>query len=409
MKNEATELKNAFDSMLNEKATEVAKDSADALEAKANELTSMVEKSNEELKAQNEILQKQMDEIKNQAPAIVKSVGAKNEITEKLMEMKSHNWKNGDKFTLELKDWGNNADGQASAPYGDERVSNIKYNPNFKQHVAEKLMGGSTSGSGAIRHTFETSNNSGDNTANKVQGTVATQSSITLTDVHTPIRTIFNVLTLPQEQLDDISMVESFLSTRLMGNLKDHEDRQLLRGTGLQQQYTGLAAGARDFADAAARASYVGDIADLFSASAGANVYDVLTAVAAGMANENYTAGVAFLNPIDYYSMVLDKTSDGRYALQTTISPSGEYKTIWNGIEIVKTAAQIAGTFTVIDPMATQYWVRDGASIEFGMNDDDFASNNITVRASIRGALTNYNQLGIVSDTFSNFFTALNA
>ena len=409
MKNEATELKNAFDSMLNEKATEVAKDSADALEAKANELTSMVEKSNEELKAQNEILQKQMDEIKNQAPAIVKSVGAKNEITEKLMEMKSHNWKNGDKFTLELKDWGNNADGQASAPYGDERVSNIKYNPNFKQHVAEKLMGGSTSGSGAIRHTFETSNNSGDNTANKVKGTVATQSSITLTDVHTPIRTIFNVLTLPQEQLDDISMVESFLSTRLMGNLKDHEDRQLLRGTGLQQQYTGLAAGARDFADAAARASYVGDIADLFSASAGANVYDVLTAVAAGMANENYTAGVAFLNPIDYYSMVLDKTSDGRYALQTTISPSGEYKTIWNGIEIVKTAAQIAGTFTVIDPMATQYWVRDGASIEFGMNDDDFASNNITVRASIRGALTNYNQLGIVSDTFSNFFTALNA
>ena len=127
------------------------------------------------------------------------------------------------------------------------------------------------------------------------------------------------------------------------------------------------------------------------------------------MANENYTAGICFLNPLDYYSMVTRKTTDNRYTLQTTVAPNGEYKTIWNGIELVKTAAQTAGTFTVIDKMATQYWMREGASIEFGMNANDFASNNISVKAIIRGALTNYNQRGIVSDTFANFEAALNA
>ena len=203
-------------------------------------------------------------------------------------------------------------------------------------------------------------------------------------------------------------MSESNLSTRLMANLMDVEDVQLLRGNGTSPQYTGLANGARTFADAAARETYIGSIADSVASAATVDEYQVITAVAAGMANTNYMADKVFINPIDYYRMVLAQSNTLEYRLSQTMAPNGEFKTIWNGIEFVKTAAQSAGTFTLLDSkQASQYWMREGAQIEFGMNDNDFAKNAVSVRASIRGALVNYKSNGIVSDTFANFRTAI--
>ena len=420
VQNEAVELKNAIDTSIESKAAEVAKGAADALEAKANEITTEVET----LKNQNVELQKEIDKMKEdiKAPAILKKVGGSefNEmISEKANEIK--NMKKGDTVTLDLKTFASSA-GAASAPYGDERVSDIKYDPNFYNRVRNHLMTGSTAGTGAVRHTFETAES--DNAAPKAQsdgsGTGAganaqPQSSVTLTDVHTPIQTLYNLLTLPQEQLDDIAYIESYLSTRLMGNLMDVEDVQLLRGNGTSPQYSGLANASRSFADAGARQTYVGGngagtLAGQFSSAAPANRYDVISVVVAGMANTNFTADKCFLNPIDYTAMVLSKDNDLAYSLTHSIAPNGEYKTIWGGIEFIKTPAQVAGTFTLIDSKkSSQYWMREGAQIEFGMNDNDFATNSVSVRAIIRGALVNYYQNGIVSDTFANWQTALDA
>ena len=407
--NAAEALEAKFNEVSEAKANEamenaVAK-SNEALEAKANEINSEVET----LKNQNVELQKEIDTMKEnfKAPAVVKSLGSKNELKELVMEKADaiSNLKKGDTVTLDLKTFASSA-GAASAVYGDERVSEIKYDPNFSNRVRNHLLTGSTSQTGAIRHSFETAET--DSSAPKVKGAAQAQSAVTLTDVHTPIQTLYNLLTLPQEWLDDVAMIESYLSTRLMANLMDVEDIQLLRGNGSSPNYSGLATGARNFADNAARESYVGSLADSFGTAA--NEYDVISAVAAGMANENFMADKVFINPIDYYSMVLVKSTQNEYVLQQTISPNGEYKTIWNGIEFIKTPAQTAGTFTLIDSkQATQYWMREGAQIEFGMNDNDFATNSVSVRASIRGALTNYKSNGIVSDTFANFFTALNA
>ena len=58
---------------------------------------------------------------------------------------------------------------------------------------------------------------------------------------------------------------------------------------------------------------------------------------------------------------------------------------------------------------AATYFTRTGSNIEFGYNDNDFAGYNVSVRANLRGALVAYNQKGIISDTFANWKTALNA
>ena len=403
----AEELKNNIDTAITTKTAEVADAAASALEAKATELKDNTEKSVNEVKDENVKLQKQIDEIKmenknNFAIGAPKRSEFSEQLRSKADEIVSLR-KGSAPVVLDLKTLTPSA-GTGSAPSRDTRVEMIKYDPNFDNRVANHLTTGSTD-AGGIRHTFETAET--DNTAPKTAGAIATGSDVTLTDVYTPVQNIFNVLTLSEESAKDISFVESYLSTRLMGNLRDIEDVQLLRGSGTAPNYNGLATAGLSFADAAARETYIGSLAD--SQGTGANNFDVLTAAYAGLANTNYMAGKVFLNPIDYYEMVLAKATTNEYVLSQTIAPDGSYKTFWNGVEIVKTPAQTAGTFTILDMRAATYFTRTGSNIEFGYNDNDFAGYNISVRANVRGALVAYNQKGIISDTFANWKTALNS
>ena len=404
----AEELKNTLDSAIETKATEVADSAAAALDVKATELTETINKSSEDATAKAELLQKQIDEIKMEAKNNF-AIGApkRSEFGEELRSKASEITqlkKGSSPITLDMKTLTPSA-GTGSAPSRDLRVDMIKYDPNFDNRVAMHLTSGSTN-AGGIRHTFETAET--DNTAPKTAGSIATGSDVSLTDIYTPVQNIFNVLTLSEESARDIDYVESYLSTRLMGNLKDVEDVQLLRGNGTSPNYNGLATAGLAFADAAARASYIGTLAGSQAAGT-ANNFDVLTAAYAGLANTNYMAGKVFVNPIDYYEMVLAKSTQNEYVLAQTIAPDGSYKTFWNGVEIVKTPAQTAGTFTILDMRAATYFTREGGTIEFGYNDNDFAGYNISVRANVRGALVAYNQKGIISDTFANWKTALNA
>ena len=399
--NEAVELKNAIDASIETKANEVSEKATEALEATKAELNEQLTKSNENV----EVLQKQIDEIKASQTKTEIKVKTGTQLSELLNEKKDAiaAIRKGDSIVLDLKDFNGSA-GQASAPYGDERVADIKYDPNYANRLRGVLMTGATSGTGAIRYSQETAET--DSSAGKAKGAAGTQSSVTLTDVHQPIITLFNVLTLPQEWVDDVSMIESYLATRLMGNLMDVEDDQLLNGTGTGTNYRGIntAAVAKN---EAAFDTFFGSLANSYGT--GANHYDALTAAKAGLANTNFRANCAILNPIDAAKLATLKASTNEYVLHQTVSPNGEIKQFWNGMAIIESPAQTAGVFTVFDKNAAQYWMREGVSVEFGMNDDDFASNSISVRAIIRGAVATYLPAGIVTGTFEHAIASLNA
>ena len=393
-----------------EKAVEAAQGAVDAVKS---ELVDAITKSADAQTEANQIFQKQLDEIKKQAPAVIKSTGSGSELQQLLAEKKDDIARlksdRGGSVVLDLKTFSASA-GAASAPYSDQRVSEIKYDPNFMNRLRNFIPMGNTGQDGAIRHNFESAET--DSTAPKSKGAVQTQSAVTVTDVHTPIQTIWNALTLPKEHLDDINMIESYLSTRLMGNLMDVEDVQILRGSGTAPNYSGINTNTRAFANAGAITSYVGSgiSADFSTATNPANLYDVLAAAKAGMENTNFRPSLVILNPLDYTRIALIKASTREYVLSQAINAgSGQLETFFMGMRVLSTPAQTAGTFTLVDPQAIQYWQREGASVEFGYNGDDFKDNNITVRAGLRGALTTYKQNGIVSDAFSDWTTALNA
>lgn len=399
-----------FDKNVKTIATDAAKVEANTVKDEMNTKLDTVEGN---FKESNEAIKELANTVNELATAqknvfsVGKSGPKGSEFSQKISETaaKIKTLKRGETVTMEVthKDFAASA-GAASAPYGDERVVDIKYDPNFQNRLRTMLNGGITSQTGAIRYSEESAET--DSAAPKTKGSVGTQSSVTLTDVHQPIQTLFNVLTLPEEWLSDIAMIESYLGSRLMANLLDVEDTQILRGDGTSPNYRGFntAAVAKD---EAAFGTYVGPaFENLFGTNA--NRFDVLTASMSGLMSNNFMAGLCILHPSDYYAMTLIKSSQNEYVLQQTVAPDGSYKTFWNGVEVMKTPAQAAGTFSVIDKSSVAYWMREGLTFEFNYNDEDFASNAITARAKVRGAVTTYRPNGIVTGTFTNAIAALN-
>ena len=402
--NKAEEIKNYMDSSLEAKANELSEKSAEAVETVKSEFDGKLNEKAEQI----EMLQKQIDdmketqsknwEVKNRKESDFTSKF--NDLSEKISNTKA----TGSKTVLELKDFGSGFTGAFNGDiYLDERVSDIKYVPNHANRLRNYITTGSTSGTGSIRFNQENfAATQRDRSGGKAKGASANQQNYEINSLHAPIETVMNLVTIPEEWLDDVAMVESYLSKRLMGDLMDVEDDYILNGSGTSNQFTGINVGA-----AAANQLTTGTLADAFFGPAfqdqiaDANRFDVLTAVAGELMQLNYNPNLAILAPVDYYAMTLIKGTDGQYALTNTVAPDGSYKTFWNGIEVIKSTAQAAGTFTVLDTSVTQYWTREGVSIEFDRNENDFATNSVSVRAKLRGAMTHYLPGGIVTGTFA--------
>ena len=420
LKNEAVELKKSIDSAIETKANEVATKSAEAIEATKAELNEALTKATTEANEKAEMLQKSIDDLKEMSTKNFNIGGQKRtELNEKFNDAVSDyhskgkgvfNIKSVEELGMINKTF-SSTPGAASAIYGDYRNTDIKFDPNYANRLRNVIPTGALGSDGSIRFTRELATTDFSNKGPKAKGTAQNAVVQNLEDVHIPVQTLQIFNSIPEEWMDDTAMIESYLSNRLMSELMDTEDEQILRGSGSGNNYQGINSNGRAFANAAAITSYVGSsIAGLFDSSNGANLFDVLTAAKAGLANTNYMADCVILNPLDVATLVLAKATTNEYVLQQTVTPAGSVQSFWNGLKIVETPAQTAGTFTILDSKkATQYWMREGVQIEFDRNGTDFAANSMSIRAKVRGNVTNYLSNGIVSDAISDWTTALDA
>lgn len=71
------------------------------------------------------------------------------------------------------------------------------------------------------------------------------------------------------------------------------------------------------------------------------------------------------------------------------------------GVQIVMTPAIANDNFVIWSDGASKLHTREGLSVEFYRQGDDFTNNNISVRSKTRCAHTVYLPLGVISGTFS--------
>lgn len=219
--------------------------------------------------------------------------------------------------------------------------------------------------SGAVSFLRETSFT--DNTNVVLEGQLKPKSDKTFEKVTLPIEVIAHYFKVSKQSYEDTAGLAAEIESNLLDGLAKKVEQQLLKGTGTTPQLVGL------YTVATAATALTGT----------PTIIDTLIAATTQLAVAGYRATGIVLSPQDAGSMALLKDSTGRYLLgglpplpRTVVSP-----------------LLAAGEWLVGDFSRARIIMRQEATVEVGIVDDDFIRNQLTVLGEVRLALAVY-QLG---------------
>jgi HK97 family phage major capsid protein len=267
-----------------------------------------------------------------------------------------------------------------------DRVSGYKFDPTRSTHVRQLIPTGSTA-SDVVRFVKESGYSNGAGAT--AEGSSLTQSDFDMTASDANVQKIGTYFRISEEMLADTPQLTSYLSARAPEKLLEVEDTQILSGTGVSPQLSGIITDSADFA--------AGGFANAIES---ANEFDVLTVAMNQLSLSNYQANYIMINPTDFHKILLLKDSNNNYLKDQWYQ--GLEPRI-NGVPVVLSTAitsdkYLIGNFSV----GTQLWVRDNVSVEFFREDGTNVRDGfVTCRVMERVALTNYLPNAFVNGDFS--------
>lgn len=302
----------------------------------------------------------------------------------------------GKKFTLEFErkvvgDMGSTASLTGSYFVAPTVVPGIVARPYNVTHVREVLTTGSTN-SNVVRHLRDNGGEGGP--AMVAEGGAKPQMDRDLSIEDAPVRKIATHLRVPEEMIEDIPFLTSFLTNIGTEEVLAVEDAQLLYGDGTGQNISGLADAGNFTAFAAA------------SIVEAPNKFDVLSWSGTQMRIAKRNPSVHLINPADYYDIVSTKDTTENYILRG--GGNGIMPVDSGGVPIVQMNQITAGDFITLDSRAAQIFFRSSISVRFYDQDQDNAIKNmVTIVIEERLALAIYFVNGIIKGTFSAAITDL--
>jgi HK97 family phage major capsid protein len=267
-----------------------------------------------------------------------------------------------------------------------DRVPGYKFDPTRSVHVRQLIPQGSTS-SDVVRFVKESGYVNA--SAATAEGATLAQSDFDFTATDANVQKIGTYFRISEEMLNDTPQLTSYLAARAPEKLLQVEDSQILNGSGVAPQLSGIITDAADFA--------AGGFANAIES---ANEFDVLTVALNQLALANYAADYIMINPTDFHKILLLKSSQNEYLVKDW--NQGLQPRI-NGVPVVLTTAITSDKYLVGNfAMGTQLWVRDNVGVEFFKEDGTNVRDGfVTVRVQERVALTNYLPNAFVNGDFS--------
>lgn len=206
-------------------------------------------------------------------------------------------------------------------------------------------------------------------------GQTKTQIEYQFDGIMVPVIKIAGYVRLPEEMVDDIEGMTSFLQNYLPEEVLKVEDTQILRGTGTaNKQFNGLFTSS-----------------PLYAPSAGVDPlesWDVLADANAQLMNQWYVATRTLVNPIDWMFLVTRKSTDGIYSTPTLL-----YNAPLSiaGVPVQPHPLVLQDQFLTGYFPAAELKIKRGLTVRFYDQDQDNAIKNmITVVAEERAAFANY-------------------
>lgn len=259
-------------------------------------------------------------------------------------------------------------------------------------HLRDLIPTGTTT-SNLIRHMRDMGGEGGP--AMVAEAGAKPQMDRDLAIVDAPVRKLATHLRVPEEMIEDIPFLTSFLTQIGTEEMLAVEDAQILYGDGTGQNLTGIGTSG-SFTAFAAGSSVIG---------ASANQFDVLRAADKQMRTLKRTPNVILVSPTDYFDMISKKDTTNNYILSG--GGNGLIPSV-NGLPIIQLNQVTAGDFFVMDRNALQLFFRANISVRFYEQDQDNAIKNmVTIVIEERIALPIYYVNGIIKGTFSAGITDL--
>jgi HK97 family phage major capsid protein len=294
--------------------------------------------------------------------------------------------KKGDKISLDLKAVGDMSYA-VNFPTADSYVTDVRagiiQQPARKVHVRSLLAGGTTN-----TKTFTYVRESGgEGSPDWWMSGTKPQMDFDLEEVDAPVRDIAAYLQIPQNMLDDIEGLTSFLQVRMLEKYLQAEDDKVLYGASNTAPYfQGLT------------------VAATGTASGSTRIIDKLVLSAASIEGANYQATGILMHPRNYAELVLNQTTARDYSYPVVFNASTGGLTI-AGIPVFKSTAINQGYFLMGDwSMGAQLLTRMAPKLEFFYeHGTNVTTNQVTVRVEGRAALPIYHTGAWVYSTVGLF------
>lgn len=305
-----------------------------------------------------------------------------------------NNKQKGFHFDLQAKAVGDMAAGNLTGSYySAQQQPGIVTRPYETTHMRDILPVGQTD-KDTIRYVVDNGGEGGPGMV--APGGLKPQMDRDLEIKDANVRKIAVYFRIPEEMVNDIPYIQSFLSQIGVEEVMAEEDEQILLGDGTGQNLPGIYTTAAAFA----RPTGVTTVAD-------ANEFDAIRAAQTQLMIARYQPAVAIIAPADFYNMSVTKDTTGNYVLQgggNGLNPN------FSGLRLLVQNTMTAGSFLVGDPRNTAIFDRAGTTVRVFEQDQDNAIRNlVTVVIEKRLALVNYRPNAWVKGTFAAAETALEA
>lgn len=207
--------------------------------------------------------------------------------------------------------------------------------------------------------------------AEVAEGGAYAESTFTFTEKESPVRKIGDSLPVTDEQLEDVPMMQGYISTRLPFGVRQRLDGQCLVGNGTAPNLRGL----KNVVGTQTQAKGADPVPDAF--------YKAMTLI---RLNGRALPTHHLIHPLDWEKVRLLRTADGVY-IYGPPSDAGVDR-LW-GLPVVQTDADAAGTGYTgsFRPDTVSLHERRGIDVQIGFVGSQFTEGKRTVRADTRVAL----------------------
>ena len=202
------------------------------------------------------------------------------------------------------------------------------------------------------------------------EGAAKSQADFDLVVASANVKKVTAYIKVTKEMLDDVALMRSEIDQELTELINLKIDDQLLNGTGLTVNLTGITTNATAWA------------AGAFALSIPTPTkWDVLRTAINQVRVNLFEPTYIVMHPSDVTSMELSKDSTGQYIMPPFAASDG---TIVSGIRVVANTGVTIDKFLVGDFTKSGVRFKEGLTINVGYENDDFTKNLVTILAEAR-------------------------